>query len=120
MNVWVIKALCNKYTDLAALGLTNISVDGMTVKFQLRNGQTASVTIPTPDVNCSYSEDVVTESNTWVITHKLDTPWYQLTIEAYDDDNEKLIGKIDSQRSTNNLLVIEFSEKVKGKITVKK
>ena len=120
MNPWVIKSLCNKYTNLAALGLTNITVNGTTITFTLRDGQTASVTIPTPQTNYMYNESITNESETWMINHMLDTPWQQLTIDTYDYNNRRIYGTVDAQRSTNNLLVIEFSEKVKGQITIKK
>lgn len=119
MNPWVVKSMCNKYTDLAALGLTNVTVNDTTITFTLRDGQTASVTIPTPEANKKFTEDINIESSIWTINHGLNTPWQELTVTSYDHTGRPIIGEIDVDRSTNNLLVINFLEKVKGKIIVK-
>lgn len=36
------------YTNLVALGLSDVTVEGTTIKFTLNDGETASVTLPTP------------------------------------------------------------------------
>lgn len=43
--------LAKNYANLVALGLTDIKVDGTTVTFTLADGQTASVTVPSPEMS---------------------------------------------------------------------
>lgn len=68
----------------------------------------------------TYVEEITTTSSTWSIQHNLNTPWYELSINIIDSDNNIVFGDIDVGNSTNNLLVVKFNTPLAGKIIIKK
>ncbi len=67
--------------------------------------------------NNSYEFTQATPAAVWMIQHNLDSqPVNALLV---DDAGEQIIGQIDTQTSTNNLLVIRFSEPLAGKAFIK-
>lgn len=85
-----------------------IETDTITVK----NGTGGAATVT--------KVEQTTLSSTWFIQHNLDTEWYNLSITCLTPENDILIGQIDIDNSTNNLLVIKFEQPFKGKTIVKK
>lgn len=67
-----------------------------------------------------YEETISNSSSTWSIQHNLDTLCWKLTYKIIDDNDDIVYGDIDTNLSTNNLLVIKFREPVSGKIYIKK
>ena len=55
----------------------------------------------------------------WLIQHNFDTRHRALSIFVVDGSNEQIVGQINTQLSTNNLLVYDFSEPLKGRAYVK-
>ena len=125
-------ALSKKYTDdslagagsLKGVSISKVQIDDnghliITYDGALPDGTTIQDAGALP--NGVYSvEEITTASNVWNIQHNLNTPYNELTIIATDTDNNYIIGDIDEVNSTNNLLVITFSEDVAGKVVVKK
>ena len=72
------------------------------------------------DLGLLYEEEITTVSNAWSIQHNLNTPWYELSINIIDSDNNIIFGDIDVGNSTNNLLVIKFNTPIAGKIIIRK
>lgn len=71
-------------------------------------------------ISGSFIQDVQTLSKTWTIQHNLNTNWNELIIITTDSDDNYIIGDIDVVNSTDNLLILKFSEAVAGKAVVKK
>lgn len=44
----ITRTLCNNYTNLSLLGFTDVEVNGSTITFTFQDGNTASMTLPTP------------------------------------------------------------------------
>lgn len=61
-----------------------------------------------------------TASTTWALQHNLDTAWYNLSTTCISQENNMLIGEVDADNSTNNLLVIKFEKPFQGKAIIKK
>lgn len=57
------------YSNLVALGLSNVSVNGTTVIFTLNNGETASVTLPTPKDGISITKVDVDKNNDIIVSY---------------------------------------------------
>ena len=85
-----------------------VKTDTITVK----NGADGTATV--------VEVEQTTLSNTWFIQHNLDTEWYNLSITCLTHENDIIIGDIDVDSSTNNLLVIKFKEPINGKTIIKK
>lgn len=77
-----------EYTDLVAMGLTNLRVEGMTVYFDLVNGETQHITVPTPNdgVDGADGEDGIGISNVEVRNKRL--------IVTYTDGRETDAGPV--------------------------
>lgn len=70
--------------------------------------------------DASFVKIITEPSKTWTIQHNLDTQFDELVIITTDVDRNFIIGEVDEIKSTNNLLVINFSESVAGKAIIKK
>ena len=68
----------------------------------------------------SYEEEITTASSTWSIQHNLGAPYWKLTINIIDADGNSTEGNTDKSLSTDNLLVLKFTEPISGKIYIKK
>lgn len=74
--------------------------------------------IPTP-THTFYEQTFATASTTWNIQHNLNEEWQKLDIKLFDSDNNVLIGAIDDS-STKNLIIVNFTEEMKGKVIIRK
>lgn len=61
-------AVAMSYTDMAALGLADISVSGTNILITYSGGETAVVTVPVPDDGISVTGANVTQNNHLVLT----------------------------------------------------
>ena len=102
------KVIANKITFEWTATDGTIKTDTITVK----NGTDGTATV--------VEVEQMTLSNTWSVQHNLDTEWYNLSITCLTPENDILIGQIDTDSSTNNLLVIKFEQPFKGKAIIKK
>lgn len=68
MNGEILIARSKKYTNLVALGLSNVSVNGTTITFTLNNGETASVTLPIPKDGVSITDIGVNTNKELIVT----------------------------------------------------
>lgn len=66
-----------------------------------------------------YTETISNPSRVWTIQHNLATNWNELTIIPVSSEGNYLIGEVDTDNSTNNLLVLKFDKPFSGKITLK-
>jgi len=55
----------------------------------------------------------------WLIQHNFSSPNRALNIFVVDEHGEQIIGQVDTQLSTNNLLVYKFGEPLKGRAYIK-
>jgi len=58
-------------------------------------------------------------STQWLIQHNFNSPNRALNIFVVDEDGEQIIGQVNTQLSTNNLLIYEFGEPLKGQAYIK-
>lgn len=82
------------------------------------NSEVDAGVIPAP-AHTFYEQTIATASATWAIQHNLNEEWQKLDIKLFDAESNILIGAIDDS-STKNLLVINFTESLKGKVIIKK
>lgn len=61
-----------------------------------------------------------TLSDTWTLQHNLDTDWHNLSITCLTDTNDIVVGDIDVDNTTKNLVMIKFTEPTMGKAIIKK
>ena len=67
-----------------------------------------------------YTKQITTASKIWNIQHNLNTEWWKLQINIIDDEGNIVYGDVDLDKTTNNLLVLNFEKEVQGKISIKK
>lgn len=67
-----------------------------------------------------FTTQITTPSKIWNIQHNLNTEWWKLQINIIDSDKNIIYGDVDLDKTTNNLLVLNFEKEVQGKIYIKK
>lgn len=67
-----------------------------------------------------YTTQITTATKIWNIQHNLNTEWWKLQINIIDNDGNVVYGDVDLDKTTNNLLVLNFEKEVQGKIYIKK
>jgi hypothetical protein len=68
-------------------------------------------------ITFSYTHTQSTAASVWNVQHNLGNP--AVTAFVLDADGEQIVGQWDAQASTNNLLVLRFSEPLAGRAYVK-
>lgn len=67
-----------------------------------------------------YTTQITTATKIWNIQHNLNTEWWKLQINIIDNEGNVVYGDVDLDKTTNNLLVLNFGKEVQGKIYIKK
>ena len=102
----------------------NVLANKITFEWTATDGTTQTDTITVKNgLDGAGTAVEVTQSNlsdTWSIQHNLDTEWYKLSITCVSQEDNILIGEVDTDSSTDNLLVIKFEKPFKGKAIIKK
>lgn len=75
--------------------------------------------IPSP-TSLFYEQTIASPSTTWTMQHNLNEEWQKLEIKLFDAENNTLLGDVNVAASTKNLIVVNFTESVKGKAIIKK
>ena len=99
-----------QYDDMVANGLIT---DDNKYLYIINDGSS-------PSSDNVYEETITTPNNIWSIQHNLDTDWYKLDITILDDTNSINYGDVDLDKTTTNLLVLNFTEPISGIIYIKK
>lgn len=102
----------NDYTDTSS---GNIYKSG----FYLYDVVTSSWSLISSNTS-DYTKEFTTESDVWNIQHNLNTEYWKLQINVIDDNGNVIYGDIDLDLTTNNLLVLNFTKKITGKVYIKK
>lgn len=89
------------------------------VKGGIKVGDTLTINNAVLDIK-SFHHNQSVSSKTWSIQHNLDSPYWSLSIFIVDSDGNTTNGNIDKSLSTNNLLVIKFTESISGEAYIKK
>lgn len=114
-------ALCKKYTNKHITGDISVSKNpDYSITISSGDGSSATITPEELLAKATYAKTITTPSNIWMIPHNLKTSWKELTIIITDQDNNRTAGNIDLSRTTDNLLVIEFTEPISGTVYIKK
>lgn len=67
-----------------------------------------------------YTETITISSKSWYIQHNLNSEWWKLQINIIDNEGNVVYGDVDLDKTTNNLLVLNFEKEIQGNIYIKK